>query len=188
MSDSRRWFRRLARFAGLAALAFLVLGFGTWGTLLLAFAGPGNEVVRGALVLGFAATSAGAPMALFVRRWRWPAMGFFAVLCAALVAAWSTIEPTNDRAWQPDVAVLPYATIVGDVVTLHNVRNFDYRSETDYTVSYYDKRFDLRQLQSVDLVTSYWMGPAIAHVFVSFGFGNDDYLAISIEVRKPKAT
>ena len=61
-----------------------------------------------------------------------------------------------------------------------------YRSETDYTPAYYDKTFDLQELRSVDLVTSYWTGPAIAHVFVSFGFTGDDYLAISIEVRKPK--
>jgi hypothetical protein len=30
------------------------------------------------------------------------------------------------------------------------------------------------------------MGPSIAHVFVTFGFADDDYLAISIETRKPK--
>jgi hypothetical protein len=35
----------------------------------------------------------------------------------------------------------------------------------------------------VDLVASYWTGPAIAHVFLSFGFGANDYLAISIERR-----
>ena len=75
---------------------------------------------------------------------------------------------------------------LGDRVTVHNIRNFDYRSETDFTPAYYDKTFDLRELQSVDIVSAYWMGPAIAHVFVSFGFTGDDHLAISIEVRKPK--
>ncbi len=82
--------------------------------------------------------------------------------------------------------MLPYATMEGDRVTVHNIRNFSYRSETDFTPAYYDKSFDLRELRSVDIVTSYWTGPAIAHVFVSFGFTGDDYLAISIEVRKPK--
>ncbi len=84
------------------------------------------------------------------------------------------------------MAILPSATIAGDRVTVHNIRNFDYRSETDFTPAYYDKSFDLRELRSVDIVTSYWTGPAIAYVFVSFGFTGDDYLAISIEVRKPK--
>ena len=108
------------------------------------------------------------------------------LLCAGLVVLWSSIEPTNERDWQPEVAILPSATIAGDRVTVHNIRNFDYRSETDFTPAYYDKSFDVRELRSVDLVTSYWTGPAIAHVFVSFGFSGDDYLAISIEVRKPK--
>ena len=171
---------------GLAILGILVLGFGCWGTLLLAFAAPGSGAVHAALVLGFGLASVGALVALFVRRWRWPALGLFAALCAAVAVLWAAIAPSNDRDWQPDVAVLPYATVAGDEVTVHNIRNFDYRSETDYTVAYYDKRFDLRQLQTVDIVTSYWMGPAIAHVFLSFGFAGNDYLAISIEVRKPR--
>lgn len=41
------------------------------------------------------------------------------------------IAPSNDRDWQADVAVLPYAAIAGDTVTVHNIRNFDYRSEKD---------------------------------------------------------
>ena len=63
-----------------------------------------------------------------------------------------------------------YATINGDLVTIHNIRNFDYRTETDFTPRYYDKTFDLRQLDSVDVIASYWMGDAIAHIFLSFGF------------------
>ena len=96
---------------------------------------------------------------------------------------WSLIEPSNDRAWQPEVAVLPYATFDGDLITVHNIRNFDYRSETDFSVAYYDRTYDLTKLTSVDLIAAYWMGPMIAHTFLSFGFG-DDHLAISIEARK----
>ena len=99
---------------------------------------------------------------------------------------WQTIKPSNERDWQTDVAILPYAEIEGDIVTVHNIRNFDYRSETDYTPAYYDKRFDLRKLEGVDLVAVYWMGPAIAHIFVSFAFAGGDHLAISIETRKEK--
>lgn len=70
---------------------------------------------------------------------------------------------------------------------MHNIRNFSYRSEFDYTPSWYDKRFDLRKLEGVDLVAVYWMGPAIAHVFLSFAFAGGDHLAISIEARKEKS-
>jgi hypothetical protein len=177
---------RIAKGAGLVLLGVFVAGFGIWGALFLAIAGPGAPVVRHALAAGFGLACASALFALFVRRWRWRALGAYAVLCAALLVGWQTIEPRNDRDWEPEVALLPSATIAGDLVTVRNIRNFDFRTETDFTPAYYDKTFDLRKLQTVDLVTSYWMGPAIAHVFVSFGFAGDDYLAISIEVRKRK--
>ena len=130
----RRW-PRITRWVGLATLAILVIGLGCWGTLLLAFAAPGSDAVHGALVLGFGLASAGALVALFIRRWRWPALGLFATLCLAVAVLWSGIAPSNDRDWQPEVALLPYATVAGDEVTVHNIRNFDYRSETDYTVA-----------------------------------------------------
>jgi len=177
---------RIARGVGIAALALLVAAIGVWGALLLEYAGPRGDLLRMALVVGFAVAAVATLIALFVRRWRWPALGVYVVLCAGLAILWSSLEPTNDRDWQQDLAVLAYATIDGDKVTVHNIRNFDYRSETDYTPAYYDKTFDLEKLRSVDILTSYWMGPAIAHAFVSFGFSGDEYLTVSIEVRKPK--
>lgn len=94
------------------------------------------------------------------------------------------IQPSNERQWQPDLAKLPYATIDGDMVTVHNIRNFDYRSEFDFSPAYYTKTYDLNKLEGVDLFAVYWMGPAITHTIMSFNFGNKDYLAVSIEARK----
>jgi hypothetical protein len=186
MMPQRHLLARIARGVGLAFVAIVVAGIGVWGALLLEYAGPRNDLANEALVIGFSLATLAALGALFVRRWRWLAIVAYTVLCTGLAVLWSSIEPTNERNWQPEVALLPWATIAGDRVTVHNIRNFDYRSETDFTPAYYDKSFDLQDLRSVDVVTSYWMGPAIAHVFVSFGFAGDDYLAISIEVRKAK--
>src|SRR6185312_7805305 len=61
-----------------------------------------------------------------------------------------------------------------------------YRTETDFTPRYYDRAFDLKQLDSVDMFAAYWMGPAIAHVFLSFGFTDGRHVAISIEARKER--
>jgi Domain of unknown function (DUF4105) len=179
-------FNRFVKGVGLTALAVLVAAIGVWGALLLEYAGPRSDLSRVVLVVGVALAAVATLIALFVRRWRWPVIGVYVILCGGLAVLWSSLKPTNDRNWQTDLAVLAHATIDGDKVTVHNVRNFDYRSETDYTPAYYDKTFDLGELQSLDIVTSYWTGPTIAHVFVSFGFTGDDYLAISIEVRKPK--
>lgn len=107
-------------------------------------------------------------------------------LLLGLLAWLATLDPSNIRDWHPDVAVLSYADINGDKVTIHNIRNFDYRSEFDFTPRYYDKTYDLTKLDSVDLITTYWMGPSIAHTFLSFGFDDKEYLAISIETRKEK--
>ncbi|WP_372865797.1 DUF4105 domain-containing protein [Pseudomonas sp.] len=173
------------------AVALLLLGLliataGGWGVLAITFTGPPDAMLRNSLAGAVAIASLAALIALGFRRWRWRALAAYLVLFAGLLVWWSRIEPSNERDWQADVAVLPHATIEGDLVTVHNIRNFDYRSETDYTPAWYDKQFDLRKLQGVDLVAVYWMGPAIAHVFLSFDFGDGDHLAVSIETRKEK--
>ena len=174
------------RLAGLLLLSLLLLGMAVWGVLALYYFDHQSAGVRTGFAAAFAVASVAALAGFARSRWRWRAFTLYVVLFALLLWRWFAIEPSNDREWQPEVAVLPYATFDGDRITVHNIRNFDYRSETDFTPGYYDKTFDLRQLDSVDLVTSYWMGPHIAHTLLSFGFGGKDYLAISIETRKEK--
>jgi uncharacterized membrane protein YhaH (DUF805 family) len=178
---------RIAALAGLALLGLLTAATGGWGVLALTYSGPHSDTVRTILAAAFALAALVALIALCIRRWRWRVFAAYLALFAALLVWFFAIEPSNARDWQTDVAVLPYATIDGDVVTMHNIRNFDYRSERDYIPAYYDKRFDLAKLEGVDLVASYWMGPAIAHTFVSFAFAGGDHLAISIETRKEKS-
>jgi hypothetical protein len=107
-------------------------------------------------------------------------------VCAVLVILFLRIPASNDRDWLPEVSVTPYATINGDLVTIHGVRNFDYRSETDFTPRWETRTYDLRKLDSADLIAVYWAGKAIAHIMISFGFQDRDYLAVSIETRKEK--
>ena len=116
--------------------------------------------------------------------WSLGGLALFALAFVALLIWYSTIKPSNDRQWQPDVERLATGTLDGDLLTIRNIRNLDYRTETDFTVRYYDKTYDLNKLNSVDIFSVYWMGPSIAHLFVSFGFEDKDYLAISVELRK----
>jgi hypothetical protein len=176
--------QRVATRAGLALLATLVMAMGGWGVLALAVAGPHHNALRLGLALGFGAASLAALVALASRRWRWRGLALYGLPVAAALAWYFSLTPSNDRNWVPENAVLPSATVAGDLVTVHNIRNFHYRSETDFTPAYYDQRFDLRQLEGVDLVSVYWMGPHIAHVFLSFAFAGGEHLAISIEARK----
>jgi hypothetical protein len=108
------------------------------------------------------------------------------VAFAVLLGLFLRIPGSNDRDWQPEVVNLPYATINGDKITIHNVRNFAYRTETDFDARWENRTYDLSELDSADVIAVYWAGKAIAHVMLSFGFAGKDYLAISIETRKEK--
>lgn len=178
--------RRIARVFFLSVLGLLVVASGIWQVLAVNYSWPLAGAIRIPLAAVFAVVALAALVCLGFPRWRWRALTCHMVLFVELLACWLAIKPSNERDWQTDVAVLPHATVEGDIVTVHNVRNFDYRSETDYTPAYYDKRFNLKKLEGVDLVAVYWMGPDIAHVFLSFAFAGDEHLAISIETRKEK--
>lgn len=177
---------RIAAVAGLLVLGLLIVAVGGWGVLAILFSGPHDDSLRNGLAAAFALASLATLIGLALRRGRWRALGSYLAVLVVLGVWWHGIEPSNQRDWLADVAELPHAIIEGDLITVHNIRNFDYRSETDYTPAWYDKRFDLRKLQGADLVAVYWMGPAIAHIFLSFDFGEGDHLAVSIETRKEK--
>ena len=141
---------------------------------------PGLRAALGVLVL------VGAVVALLlVRPRRWALAGILGAFIVVL-GAWLAIPPSNERDWQPDVKTPAFADIQGDRVVVHNVRNAEYRTETDYTVRLEDRRLDLSKLRSLDLFLVHWGSPVIAHTIMSWGFEGDQYLAISIETRKEK--
>ncbi|MDO8480365.1 MAG: DUF4105 domain-containing protein, partial [Nanoarchaeota archaeon] len=106
---------------------------------------------------------------------------------SVLVILWGTRVPSNDRDWSPDQNVLSYGTFEGNLVTLHNIRNFTYRSTTDYDLQYYDKTYNVSQIRTVDYLVEPFSGiQGFAHTFYSFGFDTGDYVAISVEIRKEK--
>ncbi len=131
-----------------------------------------------------AAVAVAALASLVFLKPRWRALAVFVLLFAFIVVGWEQIPPSNDRDWQKDVTILPWAEFSGDRVTIHNIRNCNYRSETDFDVRHYDRSFDLDKLRSVDLMLVHWGSPHIAHTMLSFGFEGDQYLCFSIETRK----
>src|SRR5687768_11115946 len=82
-------------------------------------------------------------------------------------------QPSNNRDWNPDLALLPYAEIDDDQVKIHNIRNCVYRTDDEYVVKHYDKKFDLDRITGVDfIVVPFKATPSLAHTFLSFGFDN----------------
>ncbi len=95
--------------------------------------------------------------------------------------------PSNDRDWNVDQAILPYSEIHGDLVSIYNIRNFLYTTTTDFTPEYYDKTFDLTKIKKVYYIVEPFSGYiGAAHAFLSFEFVGDEFVAISIEIRKKK--
>ncbi len=173
----RRFFKLIVLLVCIPAVVLMT----GWGALAVYYSDLPSESLRAALAIGFAVATALAFLLLPNRK---RTLAGFLVAFAVMVAWWLHIPASNKRAWQRDVALLPYSTIQGDMVTIHNIRNLKYRTEADYEVRHYDKTFDLRRLNAVDLLAVYWMGDAIAHVMISFGFEDKDFVAFSIETRK----
>jgi hypothetical protein len=167
-------------------ISIVVAALSAWGGLAIYYSNLPGEGLRKVLAVAFVLFGMSLLVWYFLSSKRaLPLFTFFGAFLL-LVAWWATIPARQDRDWAPEYARLAYATINGDLVTIHNIRNFDYRTETDFTPRYYTKTFDLRQLDSVDVIASYWMGEAIAHIFLSFGFADKDFLAISIETRRER--
>ncbi|VVD61292.1 hypothetical protein PMO31116_00117 [Pandoraea morbifera] len=170
-----------------AFLALIVLGACAWGAMALAYRFPGPAPARDFLIALWVALGVAAGVALLRVSAGVPLKGWplaFLVAMILLVGWWQTIRPSNDRDWAADVARLLDPRQDGSHVTLQNVRNFAWRTETDFTPRWETREYDLDKLESADLVLSYWMGPAIAHTLVSFGFSDGQRVVFSIEIRK----
>jgi hypothetical protein len=103
---------------------------------------------------------------------------------AVVASWWLTLKPSDDRPWQPDVAQTAWAEINGDEITIHNVRNCDYRTATDFTPKWETRTVRLSQITGMDVAINYWGSPWIAHPIVSFQFSDALPLCFSIETRK----
>ncbi|MGZ8191724.1 MAG: Lnb N-terminal periplasmic domain-containing protein [Methylococcaceae bacterium] len=165
-------------------MVLTLIGTTVWGVFAVYFGDSHSGVVQTCVALAFGLFGLLTLVCLGSSRWRKRLLTGYSILFVAILTWWFFISPSNERQWQPDVDKLAYATIDGDIVTVHNIRSFDYRSEFDYQPAYYTKTYDLNKLEGVDLFAVYWMGPAIAHTILSFNFGGNDHLAVSIEARK----
>ncbi len=110
------------------------------------------------------------------------------VLVLILLSAWFLWqrEPRLDRAWSMDQALPAEIEINGDEITIRNVRNFRYESITDFIPDYYDTVVRLSELERVYYILEPFGKVGAAHSFLSFGFADGQYIAISVETRREK--
>ncbi len=176
---------RILSVASRVVASLVVLISAAWACLALWYQLPVGPPLKIAAGLLWAAGG----LAAIVLQWRGRAaraLLCYAVAFALLLAWWATILPSQNRVWADDVSQQLSARVDGSSVTLGNVRNFDWRSDTDYTPRWESRSYDLQRLRSVDVAVSYWTGPAIAHTLVSFGFDDGRFVTFSIEIRKER--
>ena len=172
--------KRLLNGLGKAFIRFCLLALAGWATVAIFYSNlpmPIRPWVAGLFAIG-------SLLALVGRYSTKPRRLGFLVAFTLVLTWWLFIPPSNNRDWQPDLATLSWADIAEDNVTVHNIRNCNYRTETDFSVQHYDKTFALSKLNGADLFLVYWGSPKIAHTMMSFDFKEQGNICFSIETRK----
>ncbi|MFB9981593.1 DUF4105 domain-containing protein [Mesorhizobium kowhaii] len=175
--------QRIARTSLAIILSLAVAILTAWTGFAIWYRLPAPELGRVVACALFILFGIGTVIALF-SRFRFRAFVLFLAAFAVVLVWWSTIKPLGDADWAPDVARQVTGTRDGNLLTLKDVRDFEWRSDTDFTERWTTRTYDLSTVQTADLFMSYWAGPEMAHVIMSFGFSGGEYLAWSIEVRR----
>ncbi|ANT50222.1 DUF4105 domain-containing protein [Mesorhizobium amorphae] len=175
--------RSIARISLAIILSLAIAILTAWAGFAMWYRLPAAEPVRAVASALFILFGLAIVVALF-SRFRIRAFVLFLAAFTAVLVWWSTIKPLGETDWAPDVARQVTGTRDGNLLTLKDVRDFEWRSDTDFTERWTTRTYDLSNLQTVDLFMSYWAGPKMAHVIMSFGFSGGEYLAWSIEVRR----
>jgi hypothetical protein len=110
--------------------------------------------------------------------------GAFSAAVVGWTAWWLLLQPAVDRNWVPENRHQSTATLIGDTLTIHNLRNFEWTSKRDFVERWETRTFDLSQLTALDMFVHTWGDARIAHTMVSFDFAAGPPLCISIETRR----
>ncbi len=169
----------------LSLVTVIIVLCSMWALLAIWFQAPWGVAGRNGLL---ALWSVGLLFVLWLlwSSWVWLGVGLYVLAFALLLGWWGSLEPTHDRQWADDLAHITTGEVQGSNVILHNVRNFTWQGEHDYDAVWETRQYDLTQLQSVDMITSYWGIPAIAHILVTFGFSDGRFITFTVEVRREK--
>ena len=108
----------------------------------------------------------------------------YGIAFACSLVWYFSLEARQDRDWNPEVAEQLSYQKQGNLIQLHNVRHFNWHKNGRYDIHWEDRTIDLNKITGVNVITSYWMGPQIAHTLVSFDFSDQKPLVFSIEIRK----
>lgn len=102
---------------------------------------------------------------------------------SAFFAWWLSQRPSHDRDWDPHFEHVASVSKDGDVLTIRNIRNSEYRQDGESTAHFETRTYRLSQLCGLDALVLRWGSPWMSHPMFVFDFGPDGRLCISVEVR-----
>ena len=177
--DWRKIVQNLLRIIGNTALFLFVLYW--WGAVF--YDGPfGQASLWNALL-------ACSWLTLLVLVWkklekRWQMVLSVFALSIVVILPWSFIQPSNEKQWAQDFEKTGHATIEGDLVTFHHFRDFDYTKEGAVTPVWTTRQVHLSKLIGMDIFHDRFLGNLMAHPILSYDFGDDGHICLSIETRR----
>jgi hypothetical protein len=110
--------------------------------------------------------------------------GLFAGLVALWTVWWVGLRPSKTRNWVPENRFQSSATVHGDTLTVHNLRNFEWTGKRTFAERWEERTYDLSKLTAIDMFVCTWGDPRIGHTMVSFDFDGSPPLCFSIETRR----
>lgn len=112
------------------------------------------------------------------------------LLIAALLFAFTLLfisfkQPSNDRVWEEESAILPDIAIEGDVITIKNFRDWRYSATDKVSRGYLTRTIDVKDITGVQfLISPFGMDGKAAHTFFSFEIKDAPPVSVSIEARR----
>ena len=154
-----------------------------WSKTALYFLMNDFETLRTVLPMGFVALWILAFVLLSKTHY---VIGAYFLSVLAIVIAFVSMQPSNNKEWLEEYARMPRAEYHGHELIIQDIRDFEYHGSHDnYTPRYKTITYDINDLQGVDFILSHWDDQImIAHSMLVFRFKNTENLVVSVETRR----
>lgn len=111
----------------------------------------------------------------------------FLIFLTVWLAWWLSQVPSFNRDWEPSDAILPTIAWSGDIVNIDNIRDFEWKTSTEFTPRYQKWSYNLNEIEWVNyIITPFSDRDGPAHTMLSFTFSWGKHIVISGEIRKER--
>lgn len=115
----------------------------------------------------------------------WGILVIFGVALAIFALVIFARQPSHDRNWRAEIAIMPQVAVNGSNYAIDHVRDWTYSRSDILSEAYHGGVYDSDELVGTYLMVEPFGGSdAIAHTLILFEFTDDRMLALTIEARK----